>query len=65
MEVGAGDVCWSPEAGQSVGDVSSMAGMFSADCSPLCAAVGYKLNLSAWDNFNLNIPLLDGEVMAS
>ena len=32
-------------------------------CSPLTAPhcvlqVGYKLNLSAWDNFNLNIPLL-------
>ena len=38
-------------------------------CSPLTAPHcvlqwGYKLNLSAWDNFNLNIPLLDGEVTA-
>ena len=63
------DVRWSPEAGQSVGDVSSMAGMFSADCSPLCAAVGIQIEFICLGQFQFKYPAAgwrgDGEVRCS
>ena len=50
------DVRWSPEAGQTRGDVSSMAGVFSADCSPLCAAGGIQIEFICLGQFQFKYP---------
>ena len=50
------DVRWSPEAGQTSGDVSSMAGVFSADCSPLCAAGGIQIEFICLGQFQFKYP---------
>ena len=50
------DVRWSPEAGQTRGDVSSMARVFSADCSPLCAAGGIQIEFICLGQFQFKYP---------